>query len=632
MVDDDFLNKALHGAELGALRIALYQATGDPEIAGIPLEEKSVRGGAGALPVVPQAYHARLKAAAARFLREEAGNFVPRVPDADEIDRLIRMAHLEPVSAAALAARRDLLAFDEYTRQTKPPAGGVRVPDGFQVIVVGAGFSGIAMGVQLGLLGIPYTVLERRSEAGGVWSVNTYPDARVDTLSATYQFSFEKNHRWTEHFARQGEVRSYLETVAHKHGVYEHIRFEHDVVRAEWYDQEAEWELTVRTSDGSERSMRAGVVVSAAGLFALPRALDLPGAGEFRGEIVHTTAWQADRSVEGRRVAVIGNGSTGVQLLGAVAREADHVSVFQRTPQWISPREKYGEPLGAEEQWLLHAMPYYWNWSRYTAVVPLLDAYDLLVPDPEWIASGGKVNQRNDMLRDILVGYMRAQLGDRQDLLDALTPDYAPIARRPVVDNGWYKALTRDNVELVTTPIECLTPDGIRTTDGRDHPLDLIIAAIGFETDRYLWSTEYLGRSDSLHEHWAESGAEAFLGMAVPGFPNMFILYGPNSQPVAGANTLPMWFEVWSSYIAQCLLAMFDEGARRIEVRKDVCDEYNDRLQRRAAELVYLSGEGVPGSNYYVNSHGKLGVNAPWDFEEYHEQCIRPDLDHFILS
>src|SRR5690606_25345222 len=195
MVDDDFLNRALEGAELGALRIALYQATGDPEIAGLPLEEKTVRGGAGALPVVPQAYHARLKAAAARFLREEAGNFVPRVPEPDEIDELIRLAHLEPVSAAALDARRDLLAFDEYTRQTKPPEGGVRIPDGFRVIVVGAGFSGIAMGVQLGLLGIPYTVLERRSEAGGVWSVNTYPDARVDTLSATYQFSFEKTTR-----------------------------------------------------------------------------------------------------------------------------------------------------------------------------------------------------------------------------------------------------------------------------------------------------------------------------------------------------------------------------------------------------------------------------------------------------
>jgi 4-hydroxyacetophenone monooxygenase len=476
-------------------------------------------------------------------------------------------------------------------------------------------------------------VLERRHEIGGVWSVNTYPDARVDTLSSTYQFSFEKNHPWTEYFARQTEVRGYLETVARKHGVYEHMRFDHDVVRADWHDDDAEWELTVRTGDGAQRPMRANVVVSATGLFALPREFDLPGAEDFRGEIVHTTAWQEDRQSAGRRVAVIGNGSTGVQLLGAVAREAEHVSVFQRTPQWISSREKYGEPLAVEEQWLLDTMPYYWNWSRYIAVMPLLDAYGLLVPDDEWIASGGKVNERNDMLREVLVKYMRAQLGDRQDLLDKLIPDYAPIARRPVVDNGWYKALTRDNVELVTDRIDRVTPDGIRTADGRVRPLDLIIAAIGFQTDRYLGSTDYRGRhGDSLHERWAESGAEAFLGMAVPGFPNMFILYGPNSQPVAGANTLPMWFEVWASYIAQCLLTMFDEGARRIEVRKDACDEYNERLQHRAAELVYLSDEGLPGSNYYVNAHGKLGVNAPWDFEEYHELCARPNPDHFILS
>ncbi|HVW43878.1 MAG TPA: NAD(P)/FAD-dependent oxidoreductase [Amycolatopsis sp.] len=633
MVGNDFLRSAIEHAELGALKIALYQATGDPEIAAIPIENVTVRGGAGALPTVPAAYHDQLKTAAIRFLREEAPSFVPRVPTNAEVDDLMQMAHGHPVSDEALAARRDLLAFGDYTRQTKPPEGGVAVPDGFHVVVVGAGFSGIAMGVQLGLLGIPYTVLERRHEVGGVWSVNTYPDARVDTLSATYQFSFEKNYPWTEYFARQGEVRGYLETIARKHGVSEHIRFGRDVVRADWHDEDAEWELTVRGDGGVEETLRAPVVVSAAGLFALPRDLDLPGVADFAGEIVHSTAWEPQRSVRGKRVGVIGNGSTGVQLLGAVAREAGHVSVFQRTPQWISPRERYGEPVEPQVRWLLDNMPYYWNWSRYFAVIPLLDAYGLLVPDPDWIAAGGKVNERNDSLRELLVGYMRSQLGDRQDLLERLIPDYAPIARRPVVDNGWYRALTRENVELVTDPIERMTPGGIRTADGREHPLDLVIAAVGFQTDRYLWSTDYRGRNgDSLHELWAEHGAEAYAGMTVPGFPNMFILYGPNSQPVSGGNTLPVWFEMWSSYIAQCLLAMFERGARRIEVRKDVCDEYNERLQQRASQLIYLADEGLPEANYYVNQHGKLGVNVAWDFEEYHRICARPDLDHFNLS
>jgi len=633
MVDESFLRAAVDRAEPAALRMALFQATGDPAISAIPLEHTVVRGGAGALPVVPEHYREQLKEAAVRFLRDRAAEFVTRVPDAAEIDELIQLAHGEPISPESLEARRDLLAFAPYTRQTKPPADGVRVPEGFRVLVVGAGFSGIAIGVQLGLLGIPYTILERRQEAGGVWSVNTYPDARVDTLSATYQFSFEKNYPWSEHFARQGEVRGYLEDVARKHGVHDHMRFGHEVVRAEWYDDEAEWELTVRVGGGAEQTMRAPVVVSAAGLFSLPRDLTLPGVEDFAGEIVHTTAWGEGRDLAGKRVGVIGNGSTGVQLLAAVAREAEHVSVFQRTPQWISPREKYGAPLSPEEQWLLDSMPYYWHWSRYIAVIPLLDAYGLLQADEEWIAAGGRVNERNDTLREVLIGYIESQVGDRADLVERLVPDYAPIARRPVVDNGWYAALTRDDVSLVTDPIERMTPAGIRTADGIEHELDLVIAAIGFQTDRYLCSTDYRGRGgEPLHARWAERGAEAYIGMTVPGFPNMFVLYGPNSQPVSGANTLPMWFEVWSSYIAQCLLAMFERGARRIEVRKDVCDDYNERLQARARELVYLTDEGLPDSNYYVNAHGKLGVNVSWDFEEYHRLCAHPDLDDFDFS
>ncbi|MDN5913507.1 MAG: NAD(P)/FAD-dependent oxidoreductase [Pseudonocardia sp.] len=631
MVDDHLIRAAVDQAELSALRLALYQATGDPTIAAIPLENRVVRGGAGVLPVVPEQYHDRLKEEAVRFLRGEAAGHVHRTPSREEIDSLIMLAHGETVADEVLAARRDLLAFAEHTRQTLPPEGGVRVPHDFHVIVIGAGFSGIAMGVQLDLLGIPYTVLERRHEVGGVWSTNTYPDARVDTLSATYQFSFEKDFAWSEYFARQPEVRGYLEHVAKKHGVFDHILFDQDVRAATWDEDAARWSLDVRTPEGL-RNVRVNVVVSAAGLFAVPREVTIPGAGEFGGELVHTTRWDDQRSVRGKRVAVVGNGSTGVQLLGRVAEEADHVSVFQRTPQWISPRERYGEPMAPEAQWLLTTMPYYWNWSRYVAMMPLLDSYELLVPDDDWIAGGGKINERSDAIRAGLVAYIRSQLGDRQDLLDELVPDYAPIARRPVVDNGWYRALTRDDVELVTDPIDRITATGIRTADGRDRDLDMIIAAIGFDTDRYLWPTDYRGRGGvGLHERWAETGAEAHTGITVPGFPNLFILYGPNSQPISGGNTLPMWFEVWSSYIAQCLLALFDSGSERIEVREEVCADYNRRLQEQAARLIYLTDEGSRSANYYNNKHGKLGVNVSFDFEEYYRLSSSPDLQDFDL-
>jgi 4-hydroxyacetophenone monooxygenase len=634
VVEESFVRAAVDQAELNVLRMALYQATGNPEIGAIPLETAVVRGGAGTLAVVPEAYRARLKELAVEFLMSEPGSYDLPAPDAHEIDRLILMAEGKPVSASDLENRRGLLCFDEFPRHSRwtvdPPPP---IPSGFQVVVIGAGFSGIAMGVQLGLLGLPYVILERRHEVGGVWSTNTYPDARVDTLSATYQFGFEKKYPWTEYFARQTEVRSYVEHVARKYGVFEHINFGHDVKAAQFDDASSSWQLQVATEDGSHYELSANILVSAAGLFAVPREVDIAGAADFEGELLHTTAWSAEHTAKGKRVAVIGNGSTGVQLLARVAEDADHVDIFQRTPQWIAPRERYGEIMTDEARWLTQAMPYYWNWTRYIAVMPLFDARELLVPDAEWIADGGHVNARSDQLRAGLVEYIKAQVGDRPDLIAKLIPDYAPIARRPVVDNGWYRALTRENVELVTAPIERITATGIRTADGVEHELDMIIAAVGFQTGRYLWPTEYLGRDGvSLHDRWESDGAQAHIGMTVPGFPNLFIVYGPNSQPISGGATLPVWFEIWSRYICQAVVAMIEKGATQIEVRKDAHEEYNRRLDDEANRLIYITDTKSRDINYYVNVQGRLGVNVPWDAVEYHRLTVDPDLDDFVIS
>ncbi len=225
--------------------------------------------------------------------------------------------------------------------------------------------------------------------------------------------------------------------------------------------------------------------------------------------------------------------------------------------------------------------------------MPGFDTHDLVVPDPDWIAGGGHVNERNDAVRDALVNYIKRQLGDRQDLVEKLIPDYAPFARRPVVDNGWYRALTRDNVELVTTPISRLTEHGIETEDGQEREVDLVITAVGFRTTMYLHPTEYRGVGGaSLQKLWSKDGPRAHLGMTVPGFPNFFMLYGPNSQPVSGHGSLPAWFEIWTHYIAQCLVAMLEGGFSRIEIRKDTHDDYNTRLDEAAAGLVHLQDAG----------------------------------------
>ncbi len=633
-VDEEFVRRAVDEADLNALRIALFQATRDPELGAIELQETSIRGGSRKQLVVAPEHQDWIKQRAVRFLLHEASGHERNDPTADEVDALIEMAHGEPVAQESLRMRRDLVSFGEFPLGATWTTTRPTLPEGFEVVIVGAGFSGIGMAVQLSQLGVPFTILERRDEIGGVWSVNTYPDARVDTLSSTYQYAFEKNYPWTEYFARQPEVRGYLEHIAKKYGAFEHIRFGHDVVEGVFDEASSTWSLQVETATGEVTELTANVVVSAAGLFALPKPFEAEGVDDFAGELLHTTEWElGEHTARGKRVAVIGNGSTGVQILGRIAEEAEEVFVFQRTPQWIQPRERYGEAVTPESAWLLDAMPYYWNWSRYVSLMPGFNTHDFVVPDAEWIATGGHVNERNDGVRAGLVKYIRRQVGDRQDLVDRLVPDYAPFARRPVVDNGWYRALTRDNVELVTTPISRLTQREIETDDGLRREVDLVITAVGFRTTMYLYPTDYRGLDGaSLQELWGKDGPRAHMGMTVPGFPNFFMLYGPNSQPVSGHGSLPAWFEIWTHYIAQCLVGMLESGSSRIEIRQDTYDDYNVRLDAAASGLVHLQDAGSRDANYYLNEWGRMQVNAPWDGEGYYTWCANPDLSEFTLS
>jgi 4-hydroxyacetophenone monooxygenase len=332
-------------------------------------------------------------------------------------------------------------------------------------------------------------------------------------------------------------------------------------------------------------------------------------------------------------VAVIGNGSTGVQLLAPVAAVADHVSVFQRTPQWISPRDKYGQLMEPEVLWLLDNFPGYWNWWRYMAIAALFQTHNFLVPDEEWKAQGGKFNPVNDKLRDDLTAYIKAQTGGRQDLIDKLIPDYAPFSRRPVVDNGWYKALTRDNVELITDGIARFTPKGIETDDGTVHEVDVIITATGFEVMKYLWPADYIGKGGlNVHDFWSKDGPRAYLSMMTPNFPNMFMIYGPNSQPLSGGTGLPIWYVLWSAYIAKLLTRMIEDGKSRIEVKTEAYERYNEALDIEAGKLLLLQEEGAPDKNYYVNEFGRLQMNAPWYGPEFHRMCTNIEWDDIEIS
>ena len=571
--------------------LALYQQTEDPELEALPVAAK-----------LDDAGRELLIGKAVSWLLENASPAMLEEPPEEKLRKLMDMATGGAMSDLEFAARRDLPAFRPFPFFAEWAGEKAPIPEGFKVAVIGSGFAGIAAALQCELLGLPYVVLERQPEPGGTWTINRYPDVRVDTASITYEFSFEKLYPWTEHFGPGVEVRKYLDYVSKKYGIHRNTRFSTELQRAAFDEKRNVWALTLGTPNGPE-TIEANFIISAAGVFANARIPDFKGKETFDGLIVHPSRWPAGLDLTGKRVAVIGNGSTGVQLLGAIARDAEHVSVFQRTPQWISPRDKYGQPMDAEISWLVANLPGYWNWWRYMATAALFGIHSFQIPDAEWQAGGGKVNPMNDALRDTLTKYIHSQTGGRQDLIDRLTPDYAPFSRRPVVDNGWYRALTRDNVELVCEDIARLTPHGIETTDGKQRDIDVIVSATGFDIVKYLWPARYIGRGgQDLHDLWsAGDGPRAYLGMMMPGFPNMFMLYGPNSQPLSGGTGLPQWYAVWAAYAAQCIMRLLKEGKSAVDVTPEAFSSYNVALDKESEQLIQMKPEGGVEKNYYVN-------------------------------
>jgi 4-hydroxyacetophenone monooxygenase len=620
--DEAFIRRAVELADLAAVKVALYQGTEDPDVAAL-----------GPVPQLSDEDRELLISKAVAYLRSlPADKALPR-PSEEQLRELMEMATGVAMTDAEYLSRRDLTSFDERPWNAEWSDATPEVPGDFHVAIIGAGFSGLAAGAQMEALGIPYTIFERRNEVGGVWSINKYPDARTDTASLTYEYNFEKNYPWSEYFAKQPEVRGYLEHVAKKHGLWDHIEFGSDLQLAQFEETTSRWKLTFSKPDGAEFDRHVNAVITATGVFANPRVVNFPGQQDYEGRIVHPTQWTSDIDLKGATVAVVGNGSTGVQMVAPLAREAKRLYVFQRTAQWISPRPKYGAPIEPEIRWLLDTMPGYWNWSRYTATAALFNSHELMVPDPEWQAKGGLISEKNDAIRTMLTNYMKSQVGGDEELLDKVAPDYAPMTRRPVVDNGWYAALTRDNVELVTEPIQRLTASGIETADGVHREIDYVITATGFETIRFLQPADFVGVDGiRLHDRWATDGPRAYVGMMVPDFPNMFMLYGPNSQPVSGGTSLPAWYQIWSRFIARCLIRMIESGCNRVQVTHEAHDRYNEALDKEAAKLVMMNDEPSVRKNYYLNEYGRLQVNSPFESPEYFRMSSAPDWNDLDLS
>lgn len=627
--DEALVRRALDTANLNALRLALFQATGDQELADMRVVMEPYWAGAYEVASLAPEHADRVREKALDFLRSASADACPE-PGDQALRRMMDLFTGEKVDDYIFNFGKEELGLEEFPRgvewKNEPSA---EVKAAFKVIVIGAGVSGIVTGIQLDRLGIPYEIIERNTAVGGTWWTNDYPDARVDIPSHHYQLSFVKNHPWKHWYATQGELKDYLQGVADQYDIGKKVRFQTEVTEAIWDEPASRWYVTVCDSEGRKERIEANVVISAAGLFNAPNMPNIPGIESFAGEMFHTTQWDHDFDYSGRNVGLIGVGCTGAQLMPRVAQDAGHMTVFQRSPHWVSKMEGYRDTIPGEVQWLFDNIPHYWNWYCFSVFHTMFaDDGAMSALDHEWGASGGHINRKNDGLRANITEYVRTQLADRPDLLEKCMPDFPPFARRLIIDNGWFDALKRPNVDLVTEGIERITPEGIVTGDGVEHKLDLIILGAGFKTERYLWPTHYVGRNGlTLEKAWEEDGARAYLGVSLPSFPNMFVIYGPNMQARAGG--LFAWLEIWSRYAVSAIAGMLEQGKQTIEVRQDVYERYNAGMDDAQANCIW-DFEGL--KSYYVNEHGRQAVNNPFPPSQFYSWVRSPDFDDYQLS
>jgi cation diffusion facilitator CzcD-associated flavoprotein CzcO len=452
-----------------------------------------------------------------------------------------------------------------------------------QVVIVGAGFAGLGMAMSLKRAGIhDFVVLERAEEVGGTWRENHYPGAACDVESHLYSYSFEPSPRWTRSFAPQREILEYLIRCSDKYGIRPHIRFGAAVVAARFDEGASAWEI--RTADGTRQ--RARVLVSATGALNRPSLPDIPGLGAFRGKTFHTARWDHSFSLERKRVAVVGTGASAIQIVPSIASRVARLHVFQRTPPWILP--KMDRPLGAAERAIFRLAPSIQMLSR-RAIYWQREALALgFVVEPRILKALSLVARR----------YLRASVADRA-LRDKLTPSYTMGCKRILPTNDWYPTLQRDNVEVVTERIAEVRPRAIATADGVERPVDAIVLATGFEAAEQMAPFEVHGRGGrDLNDAW-RGGAEAYLGTTVSGFPNLFVLIGPNTG--LGHSSMILMIESQVAYVVSAIETMRARGLTRVDVRQDVQTKYNDRIHERLKGTVWSTG----CTSWYRTRNGK---------------------------
>jgi len=629
---DEAIAEALLDVSIPTLLLSLVHMSGDPSI---------IRGDlrpAGLFLNEVQGYMTEEDKTAARALALEVirdyrdrGCPEPEPVSAELLHEMMTWLVCEDVPEEYVPMLMEEMELDGHDARRVGPVGDPAARADLPVVVIGCGQSGLLAGIRLKEAGIPFTIVEKNAGVGGTWWENSYPGARVDVGNHFYCYSFEPSDHWTEYFAQQPELQRYFQSVMDKHGVGAHVRWETEVLGATWDEDSTTWSVRTRSANGSEDVLVARAVISAVGQLNRPHLPDIAGADTFAGPSFHSSRWDHDVDVAGKRVAMIGAGASGFQIAPTIAPEVEHLTVFQRTAQWMFPNPNYHATVGPGVRWALRHLPFYGRWYRFLILWPGCDkGLEAARVDPDYPDQQRAVSEMNDLTRQMFTDWIVGQVGDDPELIAKVVPDYPATGKRTLQDNGaWLGALTRDNVDLVRTAIDHIEPDAVVTVDGERYPADVLVFATGFRAAELLLPLEVIGRDGvNLRAMWGERPA-AYLGITVPGFPNFFCMYGPGTN-LAHGGSLIFHSECQMRYITQCLEALIADNLRTMEPRQERCDDWHERSQAELRTLVW-SQPSIKHS-FFKNSAGEIHGLSPWRIVDYWAWTKEPDLEDFVLA
>lgn len=457
------------------------------------------------------------------------------------------------------------------------------------IIIIGAGFAGLGMALELRRAGVQdFTILERAADLGGVWRENTYPGAACDVPSPLYSWSYEPKSDWPRRFSEQRDIHAYMRGVAQKHNLQRHIRFGTEVTDAEFDESTGQW--TVRTTDGAQ--LFADVLIPAVGQLSRPAMPNIPGIDTFAGSAFHSAEWDHDVDLAGKRVACIGTGASAIQYIPRIQPKVAHLTLFQRSAAWVLP--KFDTEYSGAHKALFKYLPPTRLAERF-AIWSLFEVLALALTDIPAM--------RTPVVA--LADRHRAKQVSDAELRAKLTPDYAAGCKRGLFSNEYFPALAQSNVAVETQAITAITPTGIRTADGVEHEVDVIIYGTGFKGTEFLAPMNIYGLGGrKLADVWGDAGARAYLGLSVPNFPNLFMMYGPNTN--VGSGSIVYMLESQARYVRQVVEYLTDRPGRHLAASATVEQGWDDWLQRRLKDTPWNFC-----SSWYRNAAGRITNNWP---------------------